>query len=156
MYYKTPFDSNLNFISQLQNFTTRHCTIATLHHFIGLPSNPCFLSQNTCFLRQYSLLPGVLLAEPWVVRGGGFPCVSRRRLQHRTRCYTGVQFNLLAQSPIPDPSLVPVTKDDCGAELRGLSVSRTTQWRYRCVCLPTPRTCERGSYLFSAMNRLSW
>ena len=61
--------------------------------------------------------------------GGGVPGVARRILQSCPWSYPGVQFNLLSQSPIPDPSLVPVPAGDWGAELRGLSVSRTLQRR---------------------------
>ena len=70
-------------------------------------------------------------------RGGG-PCVARRCLQTRPWCYSGVQFNLLARSPIPDPSPFPVPTGDWGSELRGSSVSRTLQRRLRCVRLRTP------------------
>ena len=64
--------------------------------------------------------------------------MARRRLQPCPWCYPGVQFNLLAQSPITDPSTVPVYEEDWRAELRGSFVSRTLQRQYRCVCLTTP------------------
>ena len=59
----------------------------------------------------------------------GVPCVARRLLQTCTWCYPGFQFNLLAQSLIPDPSQVPVPVGDWGAKLRRSSVSRTLQRR---------------------------
>ena len=102
-----------------------------------LPSNPCFLRQNPWFLRRSTVLPGILRALRRVVHGRG-PCVARRRLQPRKGCYPGVQFNLLARSPIPGPRPASVLAGDWGADLRGSSVSRTLQRRFLCIRLSTP------------------
>ena len=56
-------------------------------------------------------------------RGG--TCVARRRLHPCVRCYPGVEFNLLARSLIPGPIPAPIPAGDLGAEIYGLSVSRT-------------------------------
>ena len=88
----------------VHNFTTHHFiihhfNIVPLHRFTGFPSNPCFLRQNPWFLRRYTVLLGILLAVPRMVRGGEaggeFYCVARRCLRPRTWCYPGVRFNLL-------------------------------------------------------------
>ena len=42
--------------------------------FPGLPSYPCFLRLNTCFLRRYPVLPGILRVVLCMVRGGGPLC----------------------------------------------------------------------------------
>ena len=80
--------------------------------------------------------------------GGGGPCVARRHMQPRTWCYPGLQFNLIVQSLIPDPSMDPVPAGDWGAELRRSSVSRTSQRRLRCFRLPTP-VLSKGVLPFS-------
>ena len=94
------------------------------------------------------MLPGVLRAVTRMVRGGGVggggvPCVDRRHLRPRTWCYLGVQFNLISQSAILGPIPAPVPAGDWGAELRGSSISRTLQWKLRCIRLPTP-VIEKG------------
>ena len=58
-------------------------------------------------------------------------------LQLHTWCYPGVQFNLLAESPILGASPAPVPTGDWGAELGGSSVSRTLLQQLQCVRLPT-------------------
>ena len=80
---------------------------------------------------------------------GGGPCVDRSHLQPHTCCYPGVQFNLLARFLIPGPSTAPVPAGNWGAELRGSSVSRTSQRRLRCVHLLTPilSKCDIPFYL---------
>ena len=64
--------------------------------------------------------------------------MARRRLQPRMWCYPGILFNLpyrsLVTGPIPDP----LPAGYWGAELRGSSVSRTSQRRLQCVCLTIP------------------
>ena len=90
---------------------------------------PDFYANIPCYLGLY--------ARYCTCCTGG-PCVARRRLQPRTWCYPGVQFNLLSRSPILGPSVAPVPAGDWGAELCGSSMSRTSQRRSRCVRLTTP------------------
>ena len=111
--------------------------------FSRVPVLFLILFRNPCLLLRYPVLYRVLRAVPRVVRGGGGrgcggPCVDSRRLQPRTWCYPGMQFNLSVRFLIPGPSPAPVPARDWGAELRGSSVSRTLQRRLRCVCLSTP------------------
>ena len=92
-------------------------------YFTSFPFNPCFLRRNTCFLRRYNVISGVLRSVLHVVQGGGVPCVARRRLKPCMWCYPSVQFNLLVRSPIPGPSPAPIPTGDWGAELCVSSVS---------------------------------
>ena len=82
---------------------------------------PAFYADIPCYLGFYAWYCA------WCAVGGGRPCVARRHLKPHMWCYPGVQFNLPDRSPIPGPSLDPVTAGDWGADLRGSYVSRTLQ-----------------------------
>ena len=96
--------------------------------------NPCFYANIPCYLGFYSRY------RAWCNGGRerGVPCVDRRRLQPLQWCYPVVQFNLPSRSPILDPSPAPVPVGDWEAELRGSSVSRTSQQRLQCAHFPIP------------------
>ena len=107
--------------------------------FPGFLSDPFFLRQNTCFLRQYPVLPRFLHTLPRMVHsGGGVPVwlggVCSLVCGFTRAC--GLTFQ--PRFPIPDPSPAPVPAGDWVAELRGSSASRTSQRRLLCVFLPTP------------------
>ena len=106
----------------------------------GVSSNPWYLRQNT-------VLPGILRTVPRVVRGGG-PCMARRRIRPRTWCYLGVQINLLSQFPILGPIPAPVPAGDWRAGFHRSSVIRTSQRWLQCVRLPTP-VLSKGVLPFS-------
>ena len=98
---------------------------------------PAFYANIPCYLGFYAQ------DTAWcAVGGGGGQCVAMWSLQPRLWCYPGVQFNLKSQSPIMGLIPAPVPVGDWGAELRGSSVSRTSQRRLRCVLLPAPVLAE--------------
>ena len=82
---------------------------------------PAFYSGIQCYLGFYAWY------RAWfTVGGGGGTCVARSHMQPLMWCYLGVQFNLPAQLPIPDPKPDPVTAEYWGAKLRGSFVSSTS------------------------------
>ena len=94
---------------------------------------PAFYAEIPCYLGFYARY------RAWCTVGErGVPWVDWRLPRPRTCFYPGVKFKLPTQFPIPDPSPAPVTSEDWGAELRGSSVSRTSQRRLRFVHFPNP------------------
>ena len=91
----------------LNHFTIHHFTIASLKYLTGFLLNPWFLSRNPCFLCQYPVLPGVLLAVPHVVHGGVSPlwiggvCVRVRGFTQACSltCYPNPQFRIPFRLP---------------------------------------------------------
>ena len=122
-------------ISLFHHYNISPSTILPLRHCTILPLScpiPDFYANIPCYLGLY------MRYRAWCVGGGGGTCVASSSLQPRTWCYLGVQFNLLAQSPIPGACPAPIPTGDWGSKLRGSSVIRTLQRRLRCVRLPTP------------------
>ena len=100
-----------------------------------------FYADIRCYLGFYAWY------RAWYVGGVRGPYVDRRPLQSRTWCYSGMQFNLLDQSPILGPSPAPIPEGYWGAELCRSSVSRTSQRILRCFHLLTP-ILSKGVLLF--------
>ena len=91
------------------------------------------------------MLPRFLRVITSVVRGGGVegggggvPVWLGGVRSLMRFFYLGLQFNLPSQFQIPDPIPDPVPKGYWVSDLRGSSVSRTSQRRLRCNRLPTP------------------
>ena len=106
-----------------------HLLFWGVSRFLGFPSNNRFLCQIPA---SYTNIPCYLWFYAqycaWCMVGaGGFLCVDKIRLHPCMWCYLGVQFNLPAGSPIPGTSPAPNPAGDWLAELRGSSVSRTSQ-----------------------------
>ena len=136
---KCALNNTTIFFSSFQNIIKHMLCITPFHHppfhhFIIAPFYQCPV-QSLLFTPK-SLLFAPISRANWVstcgtAHGarGKFPCVARRRLQLCLWCYPGLQFNLLAWSLILDTSPVPVPAGGWVAELRGSSVSRTSQRR---------------------------
>ena len=85
------------------------------------PSNPWFLRQNTCFLRRYSVLTGILRAVPRVVRsrGEGVPmwlwgvCIFVRGITRdcSLTCYPDPQFRFPVHFLFPQGTGEPSSVD---------------------------------------------
>ena len=73
-----------------------------------------------------------------VVRIGGGSLVGVEAFLASYLFYAGASFNPPTQFLIPDPSLAPFTTGDWGVKLRGSSVSRILQPRFRFDRLPIP------------------
>ena len=125
-----------------------HILLQGVYRFPGFPSNTWFLLWNTCFLHQNTVLHWFLCVVLCMVSGGKGGGSLGWLGGILGKC---MQFNLPTWFLILDPRPDPVPAGYWGADLRGLSVNRTSQRRLQFVRLPTP-VLTKGILPFS----LTW
>ena len=88
---------------------------------------PYFYANIPCYLGVYAQYRAWCAGgRVRVGLGAGGSCVASRRMWPHTWFYLGVNFNLLAPSPILGTSPAPVPAGDWGDNLRRSSVRRTS------------------------------